>query len=149
MKKFLTAATLVAVFLIYSFLRRENAADNPIANTSPDNSQPYSQPPAPTPAPAPSSGQYKDGTYTGSVEDAYYGNVQVRVTVSGGQITNVQFLQYPNDRETSRLINAQAMPMLIQQAIQAQSANVDGVSGATDTSMAFQTSLGNALNQAH
>ena len=91
---------------------------------------------------------YKDGTYTGSVEDAYYGNVQVQVTVAGGKLANVTFLQYPNDRSTSRGINGQAMPYLQQEALAAQSAQVDVVSGATDTSHAFQQSLESALSQA-
>jgi uncharacterized protein with FMN-binding domain len=102
-----------------------------------------------TPAPVKkSTGQYVDGTYTGSVADAYYGNVQVRVTVSGGKITNVAFLQYPNDRSTSISINRQATPKLAAEAIQAQSANVSGVSGASDTSMAFEQSLTDALAKA-
>ncbi|MDR3642837.1 MAG: FMN-binding protein [Candidatus Doudnabacteria bacterium] len=107
--------------------------------------------PQPTPtltaAPAPK-GQYTDGQYTGTVADAYYGNVQVKVTVSGGKITDVIFLQYPSDRSTSRYINGQAMPYLKQEAIAAQSASVDIVSGATDTSQAFQQSLAAALAQA-
>ena len=94
-------------------------------------------------------GQYKNGTYTGSVADAFYGNVQVQVTISSGQITDVQFLQYPNDRSTSVYINSQAMPLLKQEAIQAQSANVSGVSGASATSAAFIQSLTDALSQAH
>ncbi len=105
----------------------------------------------PTPAPPPVSkpqGQYVDGTYTGSGADAYYGTVQVQATISGGRITGVTFLQYPNDRSTSRYINSQAMPQLIQEAIAAQSANVSGVSGASDTSAAFKESLGSALAQA-
>ncbi len=92
--------------------------------------------------------QYKNGTYTGSVADAFYGNVQVSVTVSGGKITAVTFLQHPSDRQTSMMINNQAMPMLSQQAIQAQSANVDGVSGASATSQAFVQSLSSALAKA-
>lgn len=95
-----------------------------------------------------SSAKYKDGTYTGSVADAFYGNVQVQVTVKGGKITTVQFLQYPNTHANSVAINQQAMPYLQQEAIQAQSANVDGVSGATDTSIAFRQSLSAALSQA-
>jgi uncharacterized protein with FMN-binding domain len=93
-------------------------------------------------------GQFVDGTYTGSVANAYYGNVQVQAVISGGKLANVSFLQYPNDRSTSRFINQQAMPMLISEAIQAQSANVNGVSGASDTSGAFQESLASALAQA-
>lgn len=93
-------------------------------------------------------GKYKDGEYTGTVADAFYGNIQVKAIISGGKITDVQFLQYPNDRSTSIMINTQAMPMLKQEAITAQSANVDIVSGATDSSNAFIQSLGSALSQA-
>jgi uncharacterized protein with FMN-binding domain len=91
---------------------------------------------------------YKDGTYTGSVADAFYGNVQVQATISGGKITGVTFLQYPNDRSTSVGINSQAMPYLQQEAIAAQSGQVNVVSGATDTSGAFVQSLTSALTQA-
>ena len=94
-------------------------------------------------------GQYVDGTYVGSVTDAYYGNVQVEAVISGGKLSDVRFLQYPSDRSTSRFINGQAMPMLTSEAVQAQSSNVDIVSGATDTSMAFQQSLSAARSQAH
>ena len=80
--------------------------------------------------------------------NAYYGNVQVQAVIQNGQLANVVFLQYPNDRSTSRMINSQAMPQLTQEAIQAQSANVNGVSGASDTSAAFNQSLSSALNQA-
>lgn len=91
---------------------------------------------------------YKNGTYTGSVADAYYGNVQVSATISGGQITDVTFLKYPDTHDTSVMINQQAMPYLKQEAIQAQNANVQIVSGATFTSQAFVQSLTAALNQA-
>ena len=95
----------------------------------------------------PTSG-YKDGTYTGPVEDVNWGNVQVQATIQNGKITNVQFLQYPNDRNTSVRINSIADPELEQEAIQAQSANVDTITGATLTSEGFQQSLQNALSQA-
>lgn len=113
-------------------------------------SRPAAATPSPVSSPTPSTatGQYRNGQYTGSVADAFYGNVQVRVTVAGGKVTDVHFLQYPNDRSTSRFINGQAMPLLRQEAIQAQSANVSGVSGATATSQAFQQSLASALSQA-
>jgi uncharacterized protein with FMN-binding domain len=91
---------------------------------------------------------YKDGTYTGSIANAYYGNVQVKVTISGGKMTNVQFLQYPDTHQTSVVINQQAMPYLQREAIQTQSSNVQIVSGATFTSQAFQQSLQAALVQA-
>ncbi len=103
--------------------------------------------PTPTPVVVPK-GQYADGTYTGAAADAYYGYVQIRATVQGGKLTAVDFLQYPNDRRTSQQINSRAMPELKSEAIAAQSANVSGVSGATDTSQAFIQSLGDALAQA-
>jgi uncharacterized protein with FMN-binding domain len=92
---------------------------------------------------------YRDGQYTGNVADAYYGNVQVRTTVQGGKITDVQFLTYPSDRRTSQRINNYAVPMLQSEAVQAQSAQVDLISGATLTSQAFAESLQSALDPAH
>ena len=98
--------------------------------------------------PVSSVSSYKDGIYTGSVANAYYGNVQVAVTIAGGQITDVKFLQYPDTHTTSVFINNQAMPFLKQEAIQAQSANVQIITGATYTSEAFNQSLQAALTQA-
>lgn len=91
---------------------------------------------------------YKDGSYTGPVEDAFYGNVQVQVSIANGKISSVQFLQHPSDNLHSVAVNDVAMPNLQQEAIQAQSASVDIVSGATATSQAFIQSLQAALNQA-
>jgi len=98
--------------------------------------------------PGSAGGRYKDGSYQGSVADAYYGNVQVQADVKNGQLVSVRILQYPNDRNTSRYINSQALPMLKQEAIQAQTAQVDFISGATLTSNAFVQSLSSALDQA-
>lgn len=92
--------------------------------------------------------QYKDGNYTGSVADAYYGNVQVKAIIRNGKIVSVVFLQYPNDNPNSQYINSQATPYLRQEAIQAQSASVSAITGATFTSQAFVQSLSSALNQA-
>jgi uncharacterized protein with FMN-binding domain len=93
-------------------------------------------------------GVYKNGTYTGPQVDAFYGIVEVQVNVQQGKIANVQFLQYPKDRRTSAYINSIAMPYLKQEAIQAQSANVNIVSGATLTSEGFMMSLDAALQSA-
>jgi uncharacterized protein with FMN-binding domain len=103
--------------------------------------------PVPTPAPAPQkpAGLYADGSYTGNSADAYYGTVQVLVVVRNGKMTDVQFLQHPDNQQNSRYINGQAMPLLTQEAISVQSAAVNGVSGATFTSQAFQESLASAL----
>jgi len=93
-------------------------------------------------------GLYKDGVYTGPQVDAYYGLVEVQATVKNGKISDVQFLKYPNDRRTSVRINNIAMPWLQQEAIQAQSANVNIISGATFTSEGFAMSLNAALKSA-
>ncbi|MBP7005992.1 FMN-binding protein [Patescibacteria group bacterium] len=112
----------------------------------PPTSIPVPKPiPAPTPKPV---GQYRDGTYTGDSVDVYYGNVQVAAVVRGGKITSVKFLEHPQDRPRSIAISNYAMPLLITEAIQAQRANVDTVSGATATSGGFVQSLFSALAQA-
>lgn len=125
----------------------DNSNTSNISNNSNDSNS-SNNTPTQTPMTSPSTGQYKDGQYTGQVTDAFYGNVQVKATISGGKITDVVFLDYPRDRSTSREINGQAMPFLKQEAISAQSARVDIVSGATQTSLAFRTSLQSALDQA-
>ena len=91
---------------------------------------------------------YKDGTYTGDAVNAYYGMVQVQAVVRGGKISNVRLLQYPNDREVSIAVSNYSLPLLIQEALQIQNANVHGVSGATQTSEGFQASLSSALSKA-
>lgn len=136
MKKILLSFGLIVVFAIYVLL-------NPTRNTTVQLSSTPSTPPITTINK--NSGKYKDGTYTGSIADAYYGNVQVKATITGGKISDVQFLQYPNDRGSSIRINTRAIPLLKSEAITAQSAIVDGVSGATATSGAFKQSLAAAL----
>jgi uncharacterized protein with FMN-binding domain len=71
------------------------------------------------------------------------------VTISGGKITDVTALQYPNDRNKSVEINSQALPMLRSEALAAQSATIDTISGATYTSDGYTQSLQSALDLAH
>lgn len=104
--------------------------------------------PTDVPPTATATGAFRDGTYTGTQADAHWGTVEVQAVVSNGQLSNVVFLQFPNHRNRSQEINSQAMPILTQEAVQAQQANVDVVSGATDTSEAFVESLSSALSQA-
>jgi uncharacterized protein with FMN-binding domain/LysM repeat protein len=108
---------------------------------------PTNPPQAPLPSPT-AAGQYRDGQFTGPQADAFYGLVQVQAIIQNGQIADVKFLQYPSDRQTSRRINSIAMPDLTTEAVQAQSANVDIISGATLTSQAFAQSLQAALDSA-
>lgn len=129
----------------------QDASPTPTSTPTPGNSGAVPKPtatPAPaTPTPKPRTGM-KDGTFTGSVEDAFYGNIQVQAVISGGRLVDVLFVQYPSDNRTSISINAQALPILKSEAIAAQSANIDMVSGASDSSPAFARSLSNALSQA-
>ena len=104
-------------------------------------------PPASVPTPAPA-GQYKDGSYTGAVADAFYGPMQVKAIVSGGKLVDVQFLQFPNESGNTAEISQRVMPVLKRAAIKAQSAKVNTISGATQTVEGFVASLGSALVQA-
>lgn len=90
----------------------------------------------------------RDGSYTGTAVTTRYGNVQVQVTVSGGKITAVTALQLTDDDGRSVQISAQAAPVLQQEALSAQSADIDTVSGATYTSDGYIQSLQSALDQA-
>lgn len=76
-----------------------------------------------------------------------YGALQLQVTVSGGRITKVSTVTDQATDPRSAEINSQAIPMLRDQVLQAQSANFDGISGATYTSMAYAQSLQAALDQ--
>jgi uncharacterized protein with FMN-binding domain len=91
---------------------------------------------------------YADGSYIGPAVDAYYGFVRIKVIVRGGRLVSVEVLEYPSDRRTSIFINRQALPMLRDEVVRAQSANVDIISGATLTSEAFIQSLDIALRRA-
>jgi uncharacterized protein with FMN-binding domain len=86
-------------------------------------------------------------TANGPVVDTRYGPVQVEVILRGSKLTDVKTLQYPSDRRRSQEINAQALPILHDQAIAAQSAQIDGVSGATYTTTGYEQSLQAALDK--
>ncbi|MCU1478161.1 MAG: FMN-binding protein [Subtercola sp.] len=102
-----------------------------------------------TTAPAPSpNAPATTNTFTGSVASTRYGNVQVQITVSGGKISDVTALQLTNDDSRSAQISNRAAPILRQEVLAAQSANVDSVSGATYTSDGYLKSLQSALDQA-
>ncbi|SDO69984.1 Uncharacterized protein, contains FMN-binding domain [Microbacterium testaceum StLB037] len=95
-----------------------------------------------------SSSGLTDGTFTGQVANTRFGPVQVQITVSGGAITDVQVPQYPSESGRDQQINSRALPVLVKETVQAQSAEVDMVSGATYTSTGYRTSLQSALDQA-
>ena len=90
-----------------------------------------------------------NGTVTGPVVQTPYGAVQVRVTSHGRHITNVTALRLPADTGYSQLLSQTAGPRLRQEALAAQSAHIDAVSGATYTSDGYAQSLQSALDQLH
>jgi uncharacterized protein with FMN-binding domain len=121
----------------------------PSASASPAPSSAASSSASAAPAATPSSSSgLADGTWTGQAVNTRYGPVQVRITVSGGTITDVQVPQYPSESGRDQQINSRALPILVQQTVMAQSAQVDMVSGATYTSTGYRTSLQSALDQA-
>ncbi|WP_327595684.1 FMN-binding protein [Streptomyces chartreusis] len=93
------------------------------------------------------SGAAQAKTVTGSVAQTQYGAVQVRITVSGGKITQAETVQAPKGGQSDR-ITANAVPKLNQAAVTAGSADIDAVSGATYTSAGYKESLQSALDQA-
>jgi uncharacterized protein with FMN-binding domain len=84
----------------------------------------------------------------GDVVGMRYGAVQVRVYFRGRRIVDVRKLKHPEDIERSRQIGADALPKLRKQVLAAQSARIDGVSGATYTSAAYKQSVQSALDLA-
>jgi uncharacterized protein with FMN-binding domain len=90
------------------------------------------------------------GSYdvTGPAIDTPFGPVQVRIVVSGGHVTDVVAIQIPHKDGRSRDINTYAGPLLLQEALQAQSADIHVVSGATYTTAAYAQSLQAALDKA-
>jgi len=98
---------------------------------------------APTPAKAKPS-----GTFTGSTSQTRFGPVQVQITVVDGKITAAKALQYPNNDFRSQQISQQAIPYLVQETLAANSANIQGVGGASYTSQGWYDSLVSALAKA-
>ncbi len=167
MRKYLLAFALIAAFAWYAWYAAffDKSRPSPssgagsgsvAAGTPPQSSlQPQapssqsqpSSPQSPAPPSAKTSGLYTDGAYTGPVTDAFYGPMQVEAVIRGGALSNIKVLQSPSD-VPSQEINGFALPQLVSEAIQAQSGNVNIVSGATLSSEAFAQSLAAALASA-
>jgi len=90
----------------------------------------------------------KSGTFLGASAMTQYGPVQVSVTVKSGKITKVTVPVYPTESFRDQQINSQAIPLLVQEVLQVQSSNIQGVGGASYTSQGFYTSLVSALAKA-
>ncbi len=103
--------------------------------------------PAPAATPA-ADATYRDGTATGTAVGIRWGAVQVQVTITGGAITNVTAVQLPDGDRHSAQLSQRAEPQLRSSALATQGADVDIVSGATYTSLAYAESLQAALDAA-
>ncbi|MEI6191263.1 MAG: FMN-binding protein [bacterium] len=176
MKKFILSTAVILGFITYALNQNisggvnvESATSNnptvetvngvtfsttsrAVSNTTSSKSTtkaPSSSVPVTTPVPVVvNNGKYRNSTYAGSSEYAYSDYIQVSAVISGGKLTDVQFPSSTGGPGRSRQIYSYAMPQLKSEAISAQSANIDTVSGATYTSSAFQKSLASALAQA-
>jgi uncharacterized protein with FMN-binding domain len=103
---------------------------------------------SPDPGAGSSGSRATTSTVTGDVATTQWGPVQVELTVDGGTITKVSVLQYPSGNPRDTEINSYALPILVQETLDAQSASIDMVSGATVTSTGYLQSLQSALDQA-
>lgn len=83
----------------------------------------------------------------GTEEEYRYGILELQVTVTGRRITTVEPVVEEATDPRSAQINGQALPLLRQEALEVQSADIDGVSGASYTSAAYQASLQSALDK--
>ncbi|WP_423917294.1 FMN-binding protein [Frigoribacterium sp. 2-23] len=128
----------------------EGSEASPSAGTTPSTEPSPSTAPSLSTGTSPSTGTSgaADGTYTGSSIQTRYGSVQVSVTVAGGRLTDVTAVKLTDDEGRSVQISNRAAPILRQEALTAQSADIEMVSGATYTSQGYISSLQSALDQA-
>jgi uncharacterized protein with FMN-binding domain len=155
--------TVIGLWLVLAFKSSPPPrSSSALSATAPDTtvpaappgtgSQPPSGPPPPgaggsttTTRPPASSARTADG----NVVSTRYGDVQVEVVLDGTRIVDVKPLQLPFDRPRSQDISDQAAPLLHDEVLQAQSAQIDTIGGATYTSDAYAQSLQSALDKAH
>ena len=136
-----TVSTLV---LLFSY-RTSTSSALPTAVPAPTSGSTTSGTTTSTPA---AKNSTYSGTVTGSAADTRWGPVQVKVTLASGKITAVDVVEEPDSNGRDQEINAEAVPELVTETMQAQSAQVDMVSGATYTSEGYVQSLQSALDQA-
>lgn len=159
------ASTVTVVVLLFGYHTSTNSAATaaststsgapaaPSTTTTPQTSDPptpSATPSSSSPSASPSSSASSSGTksYTGDVAQTRWGPVEVKITVTDGTITKVTVLQSPSGNGRDIEINDRALPVLTSETLDAQSAKIDMVSGATVTSDGYLTSLQSAIDQA-
>lgn len=140
----LAAASTCALVVALLSLKPHQAAGPggaapPSGGSEPSGSAPHAGGSAPS----------ANGTYTGDRVQTEYGPVQVAATVKEGRLTGVKVLHTPSANSRDRQIAADAVPKLTKEALAAQSAHIDTVSGASYTSQGYMRSLQSALDKAH
>jgi uncharacterized protein with FMN-binding domain len=158
------AATAATVALLLGYKSSPGTAARPAALSAPattvpsrrETAPPTSTLPAPaaptpttrTPSPTapPPDGSGPSGTFAGPVVNTRYGPVQVEVTLVDGRLADVRAGELPVDRARSAAISNRAAPILRAEALAAQGARIDSVSGASVTSRAYAQSLQAALD---
>ncbi|RJQ82101.1 FMN-binding protein [Amycolatopsis panacis] len=150
------AATVSVLVLLFSY--RTSTHSGALA-TAPQNRAPAgssvpsapsgTNPPSGTSSTPTGTSGTPTGTYDGGAADTRYGPVQVEITYTAGRITAARTLRTPSESGRDIEINNAAVPTLIQETLQAQSAHIDTVSGATYTSEGYAESLQSAIDAAH
>lgn len=157
-------ATALGLVLLFSFKTPDTAPSRAVG-TPPSVGDAAGASPRPLPSssavgagsgPKPRAGstprptaQGESTTVTGDDVPNQFGDVQVQVTFSNGKITDVKALQLPYDRRRSAAISQYVEPVLRSETLQAQSAQIDLISGATYTSDSYAQSLQSAIDKAH
>jgi uncharacterized protein with FMN-binding domain len=153
------AATVSGLVLLFSYHTSTNQGSATVASAGVIGAPPAQANPNGTSGTSGSSGSGTGGsgtggsggtnTVTGGAADTPFGPVQVQITVANGKIVSAKTVQVPMETSHDQRINTQAVPILNQEAVSAQSAHIDTVSGATYTSEGYSSSLQSAIDAAH
>ena len=141
-------ATVAAVVLLFSY---RTSLAGPAPATAAAAAAPGIVPDSPAPSGSARAGTTRTRTLTvnGTVADTRWGPVQVQVKIVNNKIIDVRTLRRPTGNDRDERINTYAVPQLRAEALAAQSAHIDAVSGATVTSDGYIESLQAALDAAH
>jgi len=147
-----TVSGLVLLFSYHTSLNQGTAVASggtPSGGTTSGGTTSSGTTPKATPSTAPKTSTAGSGEFTGDAVDTRWGPVQVKITVKNGKITAADAVVVPQENPRDVEINSYAVPILTQETVQAQSAQIDSISGATVTSGGYIASLQSAIDQAH
>ena len=155
LRRIVLASAVTASGLVMLLALKPHTTPEVTAAPAPTSSSPSSSSSSSSSSSGSSSGTGSGGstttgtkTVTGDTVQTRWGPVQVKITVTNGKITDVTAVQSPSDNPRDQEINSYALPQLRSEALAAQSAKIDTVSGATYTSDGYRQSLQSALDSA-